>query len=78
MSAAKIDRPLRRRARNVAGHYRGLIDEFDVNNEMLHCTALSQRLGDSIFRQMCAEASGANPTPVTVAAAPVPVRAIAL
>ncbi len=50
-----------RRARNVAGHYRGLIDEFDVNNEMLHCTALSQRLGDSIFRQMCAEASGANP-----------------
>ena len=50
-----------RRARNVVGHYRGMIDEFDVDNEMLHCTALSQRLGDSIFRQMCAEASGANP-----------------
>jgi endo-1,4-beta-xylanase len=53
-----------RRARNVVGHYRGLIDEFDVNNEMLHCTALNQRLGDSIFRQMCAEASGANPSSV--------------
>ena len=53
-----------RRARNVVGHYRGLIDEFDVNNEMLHCTALSHRLGDSIFRQMCAEASGANPNAV--------------
>jgi endo-1,4-beta-xylanase len=53
-----------RRARNIVGHYRGLIDEFDVNNEMLHCTALSQRLGDSIFRQMCAEASGSNPNAV--------------
>ena len=53
-----------RRARNVAGHYRGLIDEFDMNNEMLHCTALSKRLGDSIFRQMCAEASGASPNAV--------------
>lgn len=53
-----------RRARNVVGHYRGLIDEFDVDNEMLHCTALNERLGDSIFRQMCAEASGANPNAV--------------
>jgi endo-1,4-beta-xylanase len=53
-----------RRARNVVGHTRGMIGEFDVNNEMLHCTALSQRLGDSIFRQMCAEASGANPNAV--------------
>jgi GH35 family endo-1,4-beta-xylanase len=49
-----------RRARNVVGHYRGLINEFDVCNEMLHCTYLSDRLGDSIFRQMCAEAEGAN------------------
>ena len=53
-----------RRARNVVGHYRGLIDEFDVNNETLHCTYLNDRLGDSIFRQMCAEASGANPNAV--------------
>lgn len=53
-----------RRARNVVGHYRGLINEFDVNNEMLHCTALNQRLGDSIFRQMCAESSGANPNAI--------------
>ena len=53
-----------RRARNVVGHYRGLINEFDVSNEMLHCTNLNQRLGDSIFRQMCAEASGANPDAV--------------
>ena len=53
-----------RRARNVVGHYGGLIDEFDVSNEMLHCTNLNQRLGDSIFRQMCAEASGANPNAV--------------
>jgi hypothetical protein len=53
-----------RRARNVVGHTGGLIDEFDVNNEMLHCTYLSTRLGDSIFRQMCAEASGANPNAV--------------
>ena len=50
-----------RRARNVVGRYRGLIDEFDVNKETLHCTYLNDRLGDSIFRQMCAEASGANP-----------------
>lgn len=50
-----------RRARNVAGHYQGLIDEFDVNNEMLHCTYLSERLGESITRQMFAEAEGANP-----------------
>jgi len=53
-----------RRARNVVGHYRGLIGEFDVNSEMLHCTYLNDRLGDSIFRQMCAESSGANPNAV--------------
>ena len=53
-----------RHARNVVGRYRGLIDEFDVNDETLHCAYLNDRLGDSIFRQMCAEASGANPNAV--------------
>jgi endo-1,4-beta-xylanase len=53
-----------RHTRNLVGRYRGLIGEFDVNDEMRHCTYLNDRLGDSIFRQVCAEASGANPNAV--------------
>ena len=61
LSDVELRFAIMRRARNVVGRYRGLIDEFDVNHEALHCAYLNDRLGDSMFRQLCAEAFGANP-----------------
>ena len=53
-----------RRARNTVSYYRDTIREFDVLNEALHCPYLATRLGDSIHRQMFAEASGSSPNTV--------------
>ncbi|MBU0677387.1 MAG: endo-1,4-beta-xylanase [Verrucomicrobia bacterium] len=49
------------RARIIAKRYKDLIDEFDVNNEMLHCTYFKDRLGETIHRQMFHEMKSANP-----------------
>ena len=57
----KLRAVISRRARNTVSYYRDTIREFDVLNEALHCPYLATRLGDSIYRQMFAEASGSNP-----------------
>ncbi len=40
------------RARDVMTRYRGRIPEYDVNNEMVHCTYYRDRLGEAIWPQM--------------------------
>lgn len=49
------------RAMNLLGRYRDKIDEFDVNNEMLHGHFYEKRLGESIHREMFLWCKKANP-----------------
>jgi GH35 family endo-1,4-beta-xylanase len=52
---------VRRRAAEVARRYRGRIDDFDLNNEMLAGSFYRDRLGEDIIARMCASAKEGNP-----------------
>ncbi len=49
------------RAIDLLTHYRGKIDEFDVNNEMVHGDFYARRLGDPIRKEMFLWCKEANP-----------------
>ncbi|MFH0908243.1 MAG: endo-1,4-beta-xylanase [bacterium] len=55
---------LKERVRSVVVRYKGRIDEFDVDNEMLHCDYLSRRLGPSVRQELFFDAREANPRAV--------------
>jgi endo-1,4-beta-xylanase len=52
---------LKARAHDVVKRYRGRIDEFDVNNEMIHGRFYAGRLGEPIHPQMFRWCKEANP-----------------
>lgn len=52
---------LEERARTVMTRYRGRISEYDVNNEMVHCTYYRKRFGADIWRKMFAWCREADP-----------------
>jgi GH35 family endo-1,4-beta-xylanase len=55
---------LHERVRSVVARYKGSIDEFDVDNEMLHCDYLARRLGPSVRQDFFFDARAANPRAV--------------
>jgi endo-1,4-beta-xylanase len=59
------DKPLRevveRRARDITGRFRGRIEEFDLNNELLFGDFYRRKLGQGIIRQMAEWAKQGNP-----------------
>lgn len=52
---------LEERATGLLSHYRGKINEFDVNNEMVHGDFYARRLGESIRKEMFQWCRKANP-----------------
>jgi endo-1,4-beta-xylanase len=50
-----------RRATSVAKHFKGRIDEFDLNNEMVHGDFFRRRLGYGIINEMARLVKEANP-----------------
>jgi GH35 family endo-1,4-beta-xylanase len=50
-----------RRATSVAEHFKGRIDEFDLNNEMVHGDLFRRRLGYGIINEMARLVKAANP-----------------
>ncbi len=58
---SELQSAIEKRARDVMTHYRGKIDEFDVNNEMLHGDYYGRRLGEPINAEMFELAKIANP-----------------
>jgi GH35 family endo-1,4-beta-xylanase len=50
-----------RRATGVAGHFKGRISEFDLNNEMIHGDFFRRRLGFGIVNEMAWMVKATNP-----------------
>ncbi len=50
-----------RRARDVTSRFKGRIEEFDLNNEMIHGAFYRRRLGKGITKQMAQWAKKGNP-----------------
>ena len=50
-----------RRAKSVTEHFKGRIDEFDLNNEMIHGDFFKRRLGYGIINEMAWMAKSGNP-----------------
>jgi len=50
-----------RRAASVAKHFKGRIDEFDLNNEMIHGDFFRRRLGYGIINEMAWAVKSVNP-----------------
>ena len=48
------------RTENIMEHFKGRVDEFDVMNEVMHCTALESSLGDKIRKQIYKSARSSN------------------
>jgi GH35 family endo-1,4-beta-xylanase len=53
-----------RRAQDVTRHFKGRIDEFDLNNEMIHGDFFRRRLGYGIVNEMAFMARAGNPDAV--------------
>ncbi len=64
MSDAELRRVIERRCREVANFFAGRVDEWDLNNEMLHCRWYRDRLGDEIVGDMFRWFKQANPEAV--------------
>jgi endo-1,4-beta-xylanase len=52
---------IKRRAIGVTKHFKGRIEEFDLNNEMIHCDFYRRRLGYGIINEMAYMAKAGNP-----------------
>jgi GH35 family endo-1,4-beta-xylanase len=61
MDDAGVRRNVERRCKEVATRFKGRIDEWDLNNEMLHCRWYRDRLGDEIIGDMFKWCREANP-----------------
>jgi len=64
MSDAELRRSVERRCKDVANWFAGRVDEWDLNNEMLHCRWYRDRLGDDIVGDMFRWFKEANPEAV--------------
>lgn len=64
MSDAELRRVIERRCKEVANFFAGRVDEWDLNNEMLHCRWYRDRLGDEIVGDMFRWFKEANPEAV--------------
>lgn len=62
LNSAQLRRAAQNRATDVCTRYRGRIDEYDVNNEMLHGSFFRQRLGEGIVKEMFRWCHQADPT----------------
>ncbi len=61
MSDAELRRVIERRCKEVANWFAGRVDDWDLNNEMLHCRWYRDRLGDDIVVDMFKWFKEANP-----------------
>jgi GH35 family endo-1,4-beta-xylanase len=61
MTDAELRRVVERRCKEVANWFAGRVDEWDLNNEMLHCRWYRDKLGDEIVGDMCRWFKQANP-----------------
>jgi endo-1,4-beta-xylanase len=52
MDNEKLELTLKNRAYDVAGRYKGLFVEYDLNNEMIHGNFYEDRLGEGITKKM--------------------------
>ena len=52
---------IKRRATGVTEHFKGRIEEFDLNNEMIHGDFYRRRLGSGIINEMALMAKAGNP-----------------
>lgn len=57
----KLRSALALRARVLGARYKGRVSEFDLMNEMLHCSYFEDRLGQGLRRQVFHEFLAANP-----------------
>jgi endo-1,4-beta-xylanase len=57
----KLREAVIRRAVDVTNHFKGRIDEFDLNNEMIHGDFFRRRLGYGIINEMAWAAKAGNP-----------------
>ncbi len=64
MSDAELRRVIERRCKEVANFFAGRVDEWDLNNEMLHCRWYRDRLGSEIVGDMFRWFKQANPEAV--------------
>ncbi len=48
------------RTEHIMEHFKGRVDDFDVMNEILHCTALESSLGEKIRKQIFKSARSSN------------------
>ncbi|WP_164920949.1 endo-1,4-beta-xylanase [Thermosynechococcus vestitus] len=61
---AQLRAAVKNHAMTVCHHYRGRINEFDVNNEMLHGNFFRSRLGEDIVKEMFEWCREGNPEAV--------------
>jgi GH35 family endo-1,4-beta-xylanase len=61
MDDANLRRNIERRCKEVATRFKGRIDEWDLNNEMLYCRWYRDKLGDGIIGDMFRWCKEANP-----------------
>lgn len=61
LSAADLRKAVLSRAERVTRRFRGRIDEWDLNNEMLAANFYAERLGPAITREMALSARKGNP-----------------
>ncbi len=64
LSPDQLRAVVKKRAIQVCQRYRGQIDEFDLNNEMLHGDFFRSRLGPGIVQEMAAWCRAGNPDAV--------------
>ncbi|MBN2536088.1 MAG: endo-1,4-beta-xylanase [Spirochaetales bacterium] len=57
----QLRRAVKRRAIGVTEHFKGRINEFDLNNEMIHNDFFRRRLGYGIVNEMAYMAKAGNP-----------------
>ena len=61
LNNADLRAAVNRRATDVADHFKDRIEEFDLNNEMVHGDFFRRRLGYGVINEMAYMAKAANP-----------------
>lgn len=61
LTATQLRKAIIDRGVSIVGHYKGRIDEFDLNNEMIHGDFFRRQLGYGIINEMAWIAKATNP-----------------
>ncbi len=61
LNNAQLRKAVVKRGSSLAAHFKGRIDEFDLNNEMLHGDFFRRRLGFGVINEMAWIVKAANP-----------------